>query len=121
MITKQQKLDYLRTMKRFCQLLEAEPPPRVCSLLEWWYLIYPPQTPEFEDVQAISLDLQDPGAGWRFNGLIYRSGEAMANWEFYIPKQYQSVEEALKDLPEIAGQFEAMVDATVAEEEQKDE
>jgi hypothetical protein len=120
MITKQQRLDYLRRMKRFCQLLEAEPPPRVCSLLDWWYLIYPPQTPEFEDVQAISLDLQDPGAGWRFNGLIYRSGEAMANWEFYIPKQYQSVEEALKDLPEIARQFEAMVDRAM-DKEQKDE
>jgi hypothetical protein len=31
------------------------------------------------------------------------------------------VEQALQELPEIARQFEAMVDAAIAEEEQKDE
>jgi len=117
MITKQQRLDYLRRMKQFCQLLESEPPPRVCRLLDWWYLIYPPQTPEFEDVQAIRLDLQDPGAGWRFSGLIHRSEEEMADWDFYIPKQYQFVQQALEELPEIARQFEAMVDRAMEKEQ----
>jgi hypothetical protein len=135
MITKQQRLDYLHRMKRFCQLLESEPPPRVCSLLDCWYLICPPQTPEFEDVQAMSLDLKEPegpeerDAGWSFGGLIWESGysnvdrfeETVPHWEFFIPKQYQSVEQALQELPEIARQFEAMVDAAIAEEEQKDE
>jgi hypothetical protein len=35
MITKEQKLDYLRRMKRFCQLLESEPPARICKLFDW--------------------------------------------------------------------------------------
>lgn len=52
---------------------------------------------------------------------VDRFEETVPHWEFFIPKQYQSVEQALQELPEIARQFEAMVDAAIAEEEQKDE
>jgi hypothetical protein len=86
-------------------------------------------------VQAISLDLKEPegpeelDAGWTFAEMIWESGysnidrfeETVPHWEFYIPRRYESVEQALQELPEIARQFEAMVDAAIAEEEQKDE
>jgi hypothetical protein len=119
MITKEQILDHLQSMKQFLVWMQEKELEAREYVLDS-YLIH---LRDWEELKAPqSIEFCQRKNRWEFGDWIgeWEEDDTMTDyldWHYEIPfeREYESVEEALPDVPGIARRFEAMVDAAIAE------